>query len=370
MMEDHNKQISSFPFHDLSVTRSTPIWHRWQQVVPVLACVLVSATWVVHQQDLVMSFPIFQTISDERVAMAESTTTTTSVAAIQIQQPKILVVFSGPATRTEGDVHKNELYIRNLDFFLEHGVDCKVQDTIIVLGHDVAPLYRNELTELDKVCQRDHSHRITLLERDDVCYDMESVRIVVHDNVTDILAYDYFIYVNCGTTGPVMLKNENQSLPWTSAFIDKMVGNVKMVGLSHNCGPVHIQSMVYCLDKVAIKLIKESTCVFDCRPLMAAFPNMTKLNILHRIIREYEKGMSRKILDNGYDIMSLTRPKIFTKENRSNCTERDLWVSSRLKTTYGKIPSLGEVLFFKTSRVLTPETAALINFTGKIWWNW
>lgn len=117
MMEDHNKQISSFPFHDLSVTRSTPIWHRWQQVVPVLACVLVSATWVVHQQDLVMSFPIFQTISDERVAMAESTTTTTSVAAIQIQQPKILVVFSGPATRTEGDVHKNELYIRNLDFF-------------------------------------------------------------------------------------------------------------------------------------------------------------------------------------------------------------------------------------------------------------
>lgn len=369
-----NQILITFPLKDFSLKRCTPTWqrrNRWQQVlfVSVFVCVVVASTWTAQLYRAISLTTMLQTAIEEHVMITEATTSISPVDSIPIQQHKILVVFSGPATMSEGNVDKNELYFRNLDFFLKHGVDCKVQDTIIVLGHDVAPLYRKELKELDKACERDHAHRITLVERDNVCYDMESVRIVMHGNVTDILAYDYFIYVNCGTTGPVIPKNEKNSLPWTSAFIDKMVGNVKMVGLTHCCRPAHIQSMVYGLDKVAIKIIKESPCVFDCRSIISFFPSINYDSLLGLIINHYEIGMSRTIMDNGYGIMSLTRPSILTKENEGNCTDLDIWSTSHLIQTFGKVPSLGEVLFFKTSRVLTSETAALINFTRRISWN-
>lgn len=283
--------------------------------------------------------------------------------------PKILVVYSGPSTFTEGNMDKNELYIRNFEFFLRHGIDCKLQDTILVLGEQVAPVYRERLERMDSACRKEHSHRITIVERENVCYDMESVRLVMHGNITDILSYDYFIYVNCGLTGPMMPKNET-TIPWTSKFIEKMVGNVTMVGISHMCSgaTTHIQSMIYCLDKRSMKLIQESNCVFDCRIWNGL--NLTSLESLQRIIDDYERCMGRLILNHGYAITSLTRPRIITKENRKNCTDRDLWITSRLNAKYNKIPSLDEVMFFKTSRILTKETAEIINFTGRIWWNW
>jgi hypothetical protein len=190
----------------------------------------------------------------------------------------------------------------------------------------------------------------------------------MHGNVTDILAYDYFFYVNCGVTGPLMPKKD-ENVPWTSKFIEKMVGYVKMVGLSHNCRyGTHIQSMVYCLDKVSIKLVKESDCVFDCRYLKPL--NLSSDDFKYEVIDRYEVGMGTLILSKGYGITSLTRPKIITSENSDSCLDRDLWLSTELNLTYGKIPSLEEIMFFKTSRILTKETAELINFTGNIWWKW
>lgn len=42
-----------------------------------------------------------------------------------------------------------------------------------------------------------------------------------------------------------------------------------------------------------------------------------------------------------------------------------------MKTLFdGRIPSLKEVIFFKTSRYLSDEIASQINFTGEINWNW
>ena len=293
----------------------------------------------------------------------------TKSTSMDSPMPKILVVYSGPSTMTEGNMDKNELYMRNFEFFLRHGIDCKLQDTILVLGKQVAPKYKDRIEKMDFACRNEHSHSITILERENVCYDMESVRLVMHGNVTDILAYDYFIYLNCGLTGPMMPKNET-TIPWTSKFIDKMVGNVTMVGISHLCSGVttHVQSMIYCLDKRSMKLIKESNCVFDCRIWNGL--NLTSQESLNRIINQYERGMGRLILNRGYAITSLTRSKKITKENRNDCTDRDLWMTARLNAEYNKIPSLDEVMFFKTSRILTKETAEIINFTGRIWWNW
>ena len=282
--------------------------------------------------------------------------------------PKILVVYSGPSTLSVGNPHKITMYRRNFEFFLKHGIDCLRQDTIVVLGHEVAPIYRDELTAMDHDCQKEHSHRIKLVERENECLDMESVRLVVHGNVTDILAYDYFLYLNCGITGPMMRRNET-NVPWTSKFIEKLVGNVRMVGLSHYCQQqhTHVQSMAYCLDRVAMKLVKESDHVYDCRPDKH---KMSEKEYTDKIIDRYERGMCRLLLSNGHAITSLTRPKVLTRENRNNCTDKDLWLTKHLNETYGKIPTLEEVMFFKTSRLLTEEIIELINFTGTITWNW
>jgi hypothetical protein len=80
--------------------------------------------------------------------------------------------------------------------------------------------------------------------------------------------------------------------------------------------------------------------------------------------------MGKFLLNRGYAISTLTRTKVITKDNRSNCTDKDMWLTDRLKEEYGAIPSLEQFMFFKTSRILTPETAKVINFTGKVWWNW
>ena len=143
-----------------------------------------------------------------------------------------------------------------------------------------------------------------------------------------------------------------------------------MVGLSHVClqYKTHIQSMVFALDQVSMKIILDSDCVYDCRPYKQI--NQSEIDFVNDIIGRYEVQMGQLILDKGFAIESLTRPKALTKENRDNCTDEDMWLTTRLHDIYGRIPSLEDVLFFKTSRVLTPEVAVTINFTGSIWWNW
>jgi hypothetical protein len=295
----------------------------------------------------------------------------------------ILVVYSGPATMS-GAVNKRDLYLRNLDFFLVHGVDCTHQDTIITLGHDVAPVYREKLDKMNQQCLL-HGHTLTLVERDNECYDMESVRLIMHGNITNVLDYDYFVYVNCGTTGPYILpKNmtkDSISVPsWTHKLIQPMLPSsqtnnntyppIVMTGLSHNCNRVHshIQSMVYALNKIGMQTVMESDCVFDCRPMKHQYePD----DMIQNIILRYEMGMGRLLLNKGYAISSLTRTKVLTEYNRKNCTDKDMWLTTQIKEVYnGRIPTLDEVMFFKTSRILTPETAQLINYTGELNWNW
>ena len=226
-----------------------------------------------------------QSSSARPITIASTIHSPTKKESASDVEPKILVVYSGPSTLTEGDPDKNMLYLRNLEYFLLHGLDCATQDTIVVLGYDVAKQYRHQITQLNLACQRQHysqSHTITLVERENECYDMESVRLVMHGNITNILDYDYFIYVNCGTTGPMMPQKETH-IPWTRKFLERLVGNVKMVGLSHVClqYETHIQSMVYALDQVSMKIILDSDCVYDCRPYKQV--NQSEMDFINAI---------------------------------------------------------------------------------------
>jgi len=110
------------------------------------------------------------------------------------------------------------------------------------------------------------------------------------------------------------------------------------------------------------------------------------------IIDNYEMKMGSVILDAGYGLRPLIRHDkgmIVTKENAGDCHAcenenvvrlspscgerayyKDMWLGSRLKSVFdGRIPSLEDVLFFKTSRYLSPEIARQINYTDEVTWN-
>ena len=183
-------------------------------------------------------------------------------------KPKILVVYAGPSNKS---AMKVELYTKNLEFFLRNGIDCDntdgtQQDTVIVVGHEFYNEYLPWIQQLNDVCKQSsrtsttihNSNKVVLISRRDVCYDMEAARLALYGGVhgINVTSYDYFIFVNCGTSGPggrgggqlsVLSSDEEKnsfSLSWTSHFISLLDDQVKMTGLSLNCeqpNNVHIQ---------------------------------------------------------------------------------------------------------------------------------
>ena len=322
---------------------------------------------------------------------------------------KTLVVYAGPNSKSS---KLAELYKKNLEYFLKHGVDCATQDTVIVVGQDFYNEYRpwiQKLKALDTNCQSRHSS-IMIISRRNVCYDMEAARLALYGGAPGldvISSYDYFFFINCGTTGPYWRPRNklgkkvlpSSSSSWTSHFTKLLNDKVKMTGLSLNCLQVnnpHIQSMMYALDKVGLDLVMKSGAFYDCLDP----PNKDFIN-------KYERKMGHAIVDAGFAIQPLVgrgggkdgnNGFVLTTENKKECvpcddnkrkeltneTEirsckirdyyRDFLMESRLTSLYdGKVPSLElleEMIFMKTSRVLPVDVAKEINYTGKIDWTW
>ena len=326
-----------------------------------------------------------------------------------------LVVYSGPNSKA---FDRAKLYEKNCDYFLIHGIDCNsalTTDTVIVVGHDYYDEYLPKIQQLNDKCReiidRDS---IILVARRNVCYDMESARLALYGGVSGmrpISNYDYFVFVNCGMTGPSP-PSAKWPGPWTSHFTRLLDDKVKMSGLTLNCdigaGYEHMMSVVYALDRISLDLIMKSGAIFDCL-INEEYLSHPKEYMSQFFIHNYEIKMGNVILDAGYGLRPLIRHDkgmIVTKENAADChpckdvakkdedkidedeikekvkvrlspscDERayyeDIWIGSRLKSMFdGRIPSLEDVLFFKTSRYLSPEIAAMINYTDEVNWNW
>lgn len=297
---------------------------------------------------------------------------------------RILVVYSGPTNLTDADFpiesyqrgHKMiELYRLNFEFFLQHGVQCQSQDTILVLTDLVAAKYQAQVDDLHRTCQT-YGHQVILAIRNNTCLDLESVRVALYGGYIDVSSYDYFVYINCGVTGPAP---SWATIPWTHVFTSKLNDKVKMTGISMNCKHhrPHIQSMMYAMDRDALKIVMDGGAIFDCTKTIEGYATMAK-DVRHgKIVQGYERKMGELLLDAGYGISSILRPITIFRHNVTTCRDKrtnetlnDLWLTYRMNDYFGTVPSLEEVIFIKTSRILTPETAALINFTLKVDWNW
>jgi hypothetical protein len=224
---------------------------------------------------------------------------------------------------------------------------------------------------MHKACNKAYGSKVILAIRNSTCLDLESVRRVMRDNIVDIDSYDYFVYVNCGTSGP---SKAWADLPWTDVLLEKLTDKVKMSGLSLNCEyeTPHIQSMVYALDRVSLKLIRENEdVIFDCNKKLS--PNADEL-VGDYIIDSYEAGMTSLLLKHGYGVASLIFPTVLFNETIPACRERNIhvdpWLTDRMMPTFGRVLDLEDTLFFKTSRIISDATAKEINYTLEVNWSW
>ena len=201
-------------------------------VVFWVSLVVVGMGWLVVQNEL---------SSPQQLVFAPDLTTTEHAPRSYNQYPPeqkpTLVVYSGPSNKAS---RLAPLYQTNLEHFLKHGVDCSVQDTVISVGQDYYEDYLPRIRAMQEVCaQQPHRGKVILVPRRDVCYDMETVRIVFYGGVhrVDVRTYDYFVYANCGASGPPPQKNSapQQRRWWTHKFTDLLDETVKMSGLTVNC---------------------------------------------------------------------------------------------------------------------------------------
>jgi len=302
-----------------------------------------------------------------RVSLRLATMTTPAVAvpiinSITHTSTRTLVVYSGPTSlnETEG---RNELYLKNFEYFLRHGVVCvPSHDTVFVLTDEVAAHYQPLLEKLP--CS------VKVLIRKPICYDMESMRLVFEQmNVT---AYESFVFSNCGMSGPKLASGSTD--PWTEVLTLQLTASVKMVGLSLNCVEgVHVQSFTFALDRRGVEIVRNSTpnAIYDCTKegRRANLTERNKKGILNRkdrlyLIERYERGMSSHILNAGYGIRGILQNATVTKVN-STCTLVDPWKPAVIVDLFGgRIPNWNETLFWKTSRFLTNEISHEVNYTG------
>ena len=321
--------------------------------------------------------------------------------ASEVPVDKILVVYSGPTDLMDPNIkpgkisakHKKmELYRLNFEFFLRHGIHCQTQDTLVVVTDVVKSKYQTQIDELHDKCHRNYGNYVRLISRNSTCLDMDSVRVAIEytsqsdrpmvltdarrTNDAKIAAYyDYFVYVNCGITGPSPLWT-NRS--WTSIYLRELRDGVKMTGLSINChfpSSPHIQSMLYAMDKEGLQVVVDGGAIYDCTKRLDHL-GLDFESFRQSIIWGYEIRLSELILKAGYGISSVVRPTTLFQHNVSQCLNKDdnkplddIWFGRPLIKCFGRIPSLDDVIFFKTSRWLTPATANLINYTLKVDWN-
>ena len=302
-----------------------------------------------------------------------------AASGVVVEETKqVIVLYAGPIHLPNPNAEGYEVYsetytrdklrTRNFEFFLSTGIDCRVHDTVLVLGEQVAQSYGPRLDSMNQAC-RALGNFIKLVTRDEECERVEPMRLILHGGLVDLTLYDALIHVNCEMTGPAPSASSSWTREFTKHF--NLGDKIHMVGLSHVCNGKHshAQADVFALDKKGIETIRASDVVFDCRDIKGD-NGEDRYDNLSAIVGRYEIGMSRKIMDTGYKIYSMRSDFTMDKASRDTCIGDDIWVTSHLKAIYGHIPSLDEVLFFKTSRYLPQDIKEQIGYNGEPEWEW
>jgi len=218
---------------------------------------------------------------------------------------------------------------KNLQYFLKKGVfdNNEVYYVIIpVKGYST------------KIPVQDN---IIVVEKDNVGYDFGAWATGLrHINTAD---FDYFIFINDTVRGPFLPRYVSNEQKWYVMFCNLINDKVKLSGLSINYlpwnkkGNKHVQSMIFCTDKIGLDILKPKIFNLSC----AEYDAIVKKSKRDFIIK-FEIGMSTTIIENGYDISALYVCDIQKVETG------DIWYNNKY---YKSTMNPFEVMFVKTNRV-------------------
>lgn len=271
---------------------------------------------------------------------------------------KTLVIYSGPTAMNRHE-DKNGIYHDNMVYFLENGISCNDDDNVIpddnntddndvivkyvfVLTKEVADYYtapNGPITKMREKCKAAKQQQeqqaegenisnnkspglfIDVKTREDRCYDMESMRIVL--NTIDVQAsYDNLLFLNCGLVGPKLGPGSPKLIPtkdsngkvttaklvpyshWTQLYTSRLDDEVRMVGQSinthfHTFFP-HVQSFLYAIKTKTIPILLSAGAIYDCGLNQIEFA--THVEKRFELIERYEVGMSTTLVKQGYKI--------------------------------------------------------------------
>ena len=162
-------------------------------------------------------------------------------------------------------------------------------------------------TTADPTMNNDNS-LITVLVREDRCYDMESLLVVLRTIDVPKL-YEHMVYINCGLAGPKFgpaspIPNWESLHSWTEIYTSLLSDKVQMVGHTinthfHNVYSPHIQSFLFAVNTPMIDIWLTTGSIYECGVSNQEFQD----EILRMaLVWRYEVGISRVLIERGYSI--------------------------------------------------------------------
>ena len=173
----------------------------------------------------------------------------------------------------------------NLKFFVENELKYRENiDYIIVINGMNCSVSLPELNNL------------TVIRRENTGFDFGAHSVALNYIKTNMIYYDYFIYLNSGVIGPIV--PHYLKIHWSNFFIEKINDKVKLVGTTIVCLPSHddggygpkIEGFFFVTDRVGMELIDREKTIFKIHETFWS-------DIVYG-----EYGLSNCILRNGYSI--------------------------------------------------------------------
>ncbi|KAH9887856.1 hypothetical protein F4778DRAFT_423720 [Xylariomycetidae sp. FL2044] len=129
----------------------------------------------------------------------------------------------------------------NFAFFIDQGLHDAADFIFILNGETDADLLIPE------------GDNIRIVRRPNECFDLGAFGEVLRQD--DLWKkYDRFITLNASLRGPFLPLWSDQC--WSDAYLDRLNEDVKLVGMTINCGPrPHVQSMIWATDAVGMELL-------------------------------------------------------------------------------------------------------------------
>jgi hypothetical protein len=195
---------------------------------------------------------------------------------------------------------------------------------------------------------------VKTMNRTNIGYDFGAwSECLVNDDM--YIKYDFFIFANSSIVGPFLPKNFNGR--WTDIYINGLKDNVKLFGSTINATgdsrgaqhspevAAHIQSYIFSADREAVEYLMECE-IFNANTHLTGFRDT---------IEQKEILMSRKIIDNGWNIGCLMKyydgVDFKFKHKQPHEYARPFIGDIMFDNYYGKFWNEFEIVFVKGNRI-------------------